>query len=94
MKQKKRKWWIKKVVSCLVDMAYDKLITNSSSVARIQYSPEKQILRITYNQGATWDYAGVPETVWEELMLSPSVGSYVAQQVKPKYTATKVGEDA
>lgn len=73
-------------------MSYDRLITNSSSVSRIQYSPDQRVLRITYMNGATFDYKEVPETVWEELSIAESVGSYVAQQVKPNYQYEKITE--
>lgn len=63
----------------------------SSNVRSVGYDLATRTLEVEFNNGSVYDYAGVPPDVFAQLMQSPSVGSYLAKSVKPKYTAKKVG---
>lgn len=64
---------------------------DSSQVKRIQYNDQTKVMRITFKSGATFDYADVPESVWEAAKEADSIGSFVSTNIKGTYTYTKVG---
>lgn len=65
-------------------------ISNSSNVKAIGYDPESETLRVEFLSGGTYDYSGVPRAEFDALESAPSIGSYLAKNVKGKYASTKV----
>lgn len=61
----------------------------SSTVVGHGYDAETQRLAIKFKSGGTYHYAGVPPCVAEELAKSPSVGSFVARNVRPIFDGVK-----
>lgn len=47
-------------------------------------------MRVRFNSGAVWEYADVPEEVFDEVKNSPSVGSTFYSQVRNTYAATRI----
>lgn len=62
----------------------------SSQVNLIKYDEEKKMLRVVFWGGATYEYQDVPTEVWEQAFNSTSIGSFLAQNVKPKYSYRRV----
>ena len=60
----------------------------SSAIARIGY--ENKILRIEYHSGGCYDYQDVPEAVYESLMRSKSLGSFVAKYIQGVFKYIKL----
>ncbi len=56
---------------------------NSSNLAAVGY--ECGTLRILFNSGWMYDYMGVPEDVYVNLLNASSKGSYHAEYIKNSY---------
>lgn len=70
----------------------EKIPVESSNVEAIGYNQETQVLRIWYLNGGVYDYLNVPEIEFETLKQSPSVGSYLARNIKGSYSYQRVGQ--
>lgn len=56
----------------------------SSNLVAVGYDHATQTLRIQFHNG-TYDYFGVPETVYNNLMNATSKGEYHAALIKNSY---------
>lgn len=64
----------------------------SSNLASIGYDAENEILEVEFNHGGVYQYFGVPENVYEELMNADSHGQYFDRNIKKAgYRYSKVG---
>ena len=54
----------------------------SSNLASIGYEPDTSTLEIEFVTGSIYQYFGVPQAVYEELMNASSKGSYFYRQVR------------
>lgn len=61
----------------------------SSNIATVGYDKETHILEIEFHHGAIYQYVGVPEEVYEELMNSPAKGSFFMNEIKGKFEMVK-----
>ena len=61
---------------------------NSSNVASIGF--EAGVLEVEFTSGRVYQYFGVPASVYNILMLSPSVGESFDEDVKGKYRFTRI----
>lgn len=61
----------------------------SSTVLRVGYDEETHVLRVDFASGS-YEYTNVPPIIFSDLTEAPSVGSYIAQNVKGKYNYRKV----
>lgn len=69
------------------------LLGDSAIIRRYGYErgPEGAgLLHIEFSNGATWAYAGVPESVVERMLMSESRGGFVRREVVAKYPGEKV----
>lgn len=62
----------------------------SSNVAAVGHDPKTATLRVRFNNGRTYDYAGVPANVAAQMMAAESVGKFLNSVIKPAYAATQV----
>jgi len=63
----------------------------SSAIAAMGFDAASQVLRVEFNSGTVYDYAGVPEDLFEAMMLkAPSHGQFFIQNVRNKFTFKKV----
>jgi len=58
---------------------------NSSIFISIGYDPYKKLLQLEFQNGSIRNYSDVPETVYEEFMLAPSLGKFYLGEIKGKY---------
>lgn len=63
---------------------------DSSSIERIGYDANLSTLRIEFKSSGTYDYANVPEDVFNELKNASSVGGYHARNIKNIYPYTRI----
>lgn len=64
----------------------------SSNLASVGYDSGSQTLEVEFNNGGIYQYAGVPQNVYDGLMNASSHGSYFDANVKKAgYTYTRVG---
>jgi len=58
---------------------------NSSAINAVGYDQTTQRMRITFEQGHSYDFCGVPVHVYEALMSSSSKGGYYNDHVRDRY---------
>ncbi len=63
---------------------------NSSNVESIGYDTPSQILRVKFNYGAIYDYLNVPAVVYQLMLVAPSKGKFINQELKGKYQFKKI----
>lgn len=62
----------------------------SSLINEINYRPKTETLSVTFTNGDVWDYNGVDNTIWEMFRIANSTGKFYLENIKGKYTGTKV----
>jgi len=58
---------------------------SSTSIAEIGYDEQSQTLEVQFRRGGIYQYFDVTPGVYEQLMAAPSMGQFVAEQVKGRY---------
>ncbi|MDP8239133.1 MAG: KTSC domain-containing protein [Candidatus Hatepunaea meridiana] len=66
------------------------IYVDSSNLEAIGYNEEEQILRIRFLSGGEYEYYEVPQSIFEELLDSPSKGSYFNRKIKPIYQYNRI----
>ena len=54
---------------------------NSSMVYAIGYDPKSKTLEVVFRSGKAWVYEEVPKKVYQELLKSESIGSYMHENI-------------
>lgn len=62
---------------------------NSSNLVAVGYDPSVSTLRIQFRE-STYDYFGVPSSIYHGLMNASSKGSYHHQHIKNNYPYEKL----
>lgn len=57
----------------------------SSNIARFAYDEGREVLIVEFNNGATYEYFDVTESVFENMKTASSRGSFLAQEIKGRY---------
>lgn len=60
----------------------------SSDIGSVGY--ENGVLEIAFNSGGLYQYSGVPEVVYEELMSASSHGRYFHAHIKNHYPTYRI----
>jgi hypothetical protein len=63
---------------------------SSSNISSIGYDNDTQTLQVVFNDGSTYQYFDVPETVFQDFLGAGSVGSYLHQNIKGTYRYSRV----
>lgn len=63
---------------------------SSSNISSIGYDPESQTLEIEFHGGGIYEYFNVPESVFDTLMSSSSLGSFFHRSIRNKYRFRKI----
>ena len=58
---------------------------DSSNLAAVGYDAASAVLRIAFHSGGVYQYAGVPETVYQGLMNASSKGRYFHAHIRNAY---------
>jgi len=64
---------------------------SSSNVAAIGYDVETEILEVEFLSGSVYEYRNVPQVVYEQLMNTSSIGSFISKELKNHYPFEKIG---
>jgi hypothetical protein len=62
----------------------------SSMISSVGYDSAKKVLRAVFHSGAVWEYSGVPEEVYEELLASGSKGGYMRDFIIDCYRDSRI----
>lgn len=63
----------------------------SSNIASIGYDASSQILEVEFLSGTIYQYYGVPENMYDQLMQAGSKGRFLNTYVKNAYGYSRVG---
>ena len=58
---------------------------SSSNIASVGYDTDSSTVYVTFLNGSTYAYKGVPPQEFENLKTAPSVGSYLNRNFKNVY---------
>ncbi len=70
----------------MVEMHY----VDSSNIEAIGHDAGAQELHVRFLSGDTYVYHGVPQEIYDQLMVAPSKSSYLNRVVKAIYEYTKM----
>lgn len=62
----------------------------SSNMAAIGYDAPTKTLELHFTSGSKYRYADVPQSIFDTLLQSDSIGSFFATEIRGKYASTKV----
>jgi hypothetical protein len=63
----------------------------SSNIASIGYDVASQILEVEFLSGSIYQYYGVPQNMYEQLMQAGSKGRFLNTYIKNAYGYSRVG---
>ncbi|MBB4305107.1 hypothetical protein GGD81_004175 [Rhodobium orientis] len=63
----------------------------SSNIASIGYDAPSQILEVEFLSGTIYQYYGVPENMYDQLMQAGSKGRFLSSYIKNAYGYSRVG---
>lgn len=66
-------------------IAFPLLKHTSNVIKSFDYDGATQTLRVEFNNGSVYKYRDVPESVYQELKIAPSVGQYFNTHIREKY---------
>ena len=69
----------------------ENILWDSSNVLKTSYNYSTKQLFITFKRGGVYYYNDVPETKYNKLKESTSVGSFVNKNIVKEHTCIKVG---
>ena len=60
----------------------DPIAVHSSLLATVAYDDQRAILKVEFRDGATYQYAGVPLRIYQDLLRADSKGAYFNQHIR------------
>ncbi|MHC8508992.1 MAG: KTSC domain-containing protein [Rhodospirillales bacterium] len=63
----------------------------SSNLRSVGYDSQSQILEIEFNQSRIYQYYGVPEHLYEQLIQAPSKGRFFHVYIRHAFPYDRVG---
>ena len=61
-----------------------------SPIRNVQYDAETKTLTVKFPNGTRYEYAGVPEQVYQGLEATKEKGKYFNEEIKGEYKTTKL----
>ncbi len=58
---------------------------SSSAISHIGYDSITKQMKVTFKQGITYDYCGVPKHIYEAFVSAQSIGRYYHTHIEDKY---------
>lgn len=69
----------------------DRYNVASSNVTSIGYDPTTETLEVEFLDGAVYQYYGVPQNMYDQIMSEPSKGRFLNTYIKNAYAYSRVG---
>lgn len=69
----------------------DRNTVQSSNVVAIGYDQPTATLEVEFLKGAVYQYYGVPEQMYKEIMSAPSKGRFLNTYIRDSYPFSRVG---
>lgn len=67
----------------------ERIPVNSSNISSVGYDADSQTLEIGFTNGSVYQYAGVPQSIYEGMMGSDSKGKYFHANINKVYPYSK-----
>lgn len=64
---------------------------DSSSLASVMFSAELNVLWVNFRNGLSYEYFGVPQHVFDELVASASKGSFLNRFIRNRFPYRRLG---
>lgn len=64
---------------------------SSTNVATVGYDATTRTLEVEFHGGRIYQYYGVPEQMFKQLMQAPSAGKFLSVYIKNQYPYSRVG---
>lgn len=58
---------------------------NSSAIQAVGYDPQMRRMKITFAQGHTYEFCGVPQHIFDGFLCAESKGGYYNDHIKDRY---------
>jgi hypothetical protein len=68
----------------------DRETVSSTNLAAVGYDATTQTLEVEFHGGRVYQYYGVPQQMYEELMQAPSAGKFFNVYVKERYPYSRI----
>jgi len=68
----------------------NRIFVMSSDLQSVGYDPDTQTLEIEFKSGGIYQYYGVPETIYRQLITAASHGKFFHAHIKDKYRFRKI----
>ena len=62
----------------------------SNRISAMEYYPESETLKVTFKRGGVYEYYGVPEDVYDGLIIDPSLGKAFDSSIKGIYNFSRL----
>lgn len=69
------------------------VVENSSNVANVEYDADTEVMTVKYKNNRSYDYHDVPPEVFADIQKAESVGTYLAENVKGKFSTKPIEEE-
>jgi len=69
----------------------DRYNVASSNISSIGYDPTTETLEVEFFDGAVYQYYGVPQNMYDQIMNEPSKGRFLNTYIKNAYAYSRVG---
>ncbi len=63
---------------------------SSSNLSAASYEPDRLVLTVEFHRGRAYEYAGVPQGVYEGLLRAASHGRYFNEWIRDRYPMTRL----
>jgi KTSC domain len=64
---------------------------SSSNLRSVGYDQGSSTLEIAFHNGGTYQYSGVPSSVYQSLIHASSKGTYFHDHIRDRYPTRKIG---
>lgn len=63
----------------------------SSNIRSVGYDPQTQTLEVEFINGTIYQYYGVPENIYDQMMREQSKGRFLNTYIRNQYPYSRVG---
>lgn len=63
----------------------------SSNIRSIGYDGQTQTLEVEFLDGAVYQYYGVPENIYDQIMRAQSKGQFLNAYIRDQYAYSRIG---
>jgi hypothetical protein len=63
----------------------------SSNVSSVGYDPQTQTLEVEFLNGTIYQYYGVPQNMYDQMMQEQSKGQFLNTYIRNQYAYSRVG---